>query len=86
MSGEQVTTATETLRSEEFRETRQELGGWPINVVSYRIGDRYYCMIDNVDPGARFARAEGSTREEAESIALEKAGRYLKQTRRHPSA
>jgi hypothetical protein len=86
MSGEQVTTATDTLRSEEFRETRQELGGWPINVVSYRIGDRYYCSIDNVEPGARFARAEGSTREEAESIALEKAGRYLKQTRRHPSA
>jgi hypothetical protein len=86
MSGEQVTTAIDTLRSEEFRETRQELGGWPINVVSYRIGDRYYCSIDNVEPGARFARAEGSTREEAESIALEKAGRYLKQTRRHPSA
>jgi hypothetical protein len=86
MSGEQVTTAIDTLRSEEFRETRQELGGWPINVVSYRIGDRYYCSIDNVEPGARFARAEGSTREEAESIALEIAGRYLKQTRRHPSA
>jgi hypothetical protein len=86
MSGEPATTATDTLRSEEFRETRQELGGWPINVVSYRVGDRYYCSIDNVDPGARFARAEGSTREEAESIALEKAGRYLKQTRRHPSA
>ena len=31
-----------------------------------------------------FARAEGSSREEAESIALEKAGRYLKQTRRQP--
>jgi hypothetical protein len=81
-----ATTAPGPLRSEAYREVRQELGGWPITVVSYRIGDRYYCMIHNVDPGARFARAEGSTREEAESIALEKAGRYLKQTRRHPSA
>jgi hypothetical protein len=35
-----------------------------------------------VDPGARFARAEGHTREEAEAIALEKAARYLQQTRR----
>jgi hypothetical protein len=75
---------TEGLRSEEFRETKQELDGWPINIVSYRIGDRYYCSIDNVSPGARFARAEGSTREDAESNALEKAGRYIKQTRRRP--
>jgi len=75
-----------TLRSEEFRETRQELDGWPINVVSYRVGDRYYCTIDNVSPGARFARAEGATREEAESTALEKAGRYLKQTVRRPTS
>ena len=70
------------MKSEEFRELRQELAGWPINVVSYRVGDRYYCSIDNVDPGARFARAEGATREEAEAAALEKAERYLRQTRR----
>lgn len=72
------------MRSEEFRETRQTLDGWPINVVSYRLGDRFYCTIDNVDPGARFARAEGTTREEAEALALDKAARYLKQTRRFP--
>ena len=38
--------------------------------------------IYNADPGARFARADGSTREEAEAHALEKATRYLAQTRR----
>jgi len=75
---------SDTLRSEEFRETKQELDGWPINIVSYRIGSTYYCSIDNVSPGARFARAEGPTREAAESTALEKAARYLKQTRRMP--
>ncbi len=74
------------MKSEEFREERQELNGWAINVVSYRIGDRYYCTIDNVDPGARFARAEAATREEAEGAALEKAARYLKQTRRFPAS
>ena len=76
----------DTLRSEEFRETKQELDGWPINIVSYRIGSTYYCSIDNVSPGARFARAEGPTREAAESTALEKAARYLKQTRRLPKS
>ena len=75
----------DTLRSEEFSETKQELEGWPINIVSYRVGATYYCTIDNVSPGARFARAEGPTREAAESAALEKAARYLKQTRRMPT-
>lgn len=59
-----------------------ELGGWEIVVETYRVGDVYHCNISNVDPGARFARANGSTREEAESVALEKAARYLAQTRR----
>ena len=70
------------MKSEDFRERRQELGGWPVNIVSYKIGDTYYCTIDNVDPGARFARAQGSTREAAEAAALDKAERYLQQTRR----
>jgi hypothetical protein len=42
----------------------------------------YYCTINNVDPGARFARAEGPTREDAEAKAIAKAERYLAQTRR----
>jgi len=70
------------MKAEEFRERREELGGWRVNIVSYKLGHTYYCAIDNVDPGARFARAEGPTREGAESAALEKAQRYLQQTRR----
>jgi hypothetical protein len=72
-----------TLKSEEYRETKREVDGWPINITSYRVGDKWYCTIDNVSPGARFARAQGTTREEAEGTALEKAQRYLKQTRRY---
>jgi hypothetical protein len=72
-----------TVKSEEYRETKREVDGWPINITSYRVGDKWYCTIDNVSPGARFARAQGTTREEAEATALEKAQRYLKQTRRY---
>ena len=71
------------MRAEEYRERQEEAFGWKINVVSYRLGERFFCTIDNVDPGARLARGEGATREEAESHALEKARRYLSQTRRH---
>ena len=74
------------MQAEEYTERQGELDGWRVHIVSYRIGDRYYCTIDNVDPGARFARAEGPTREEAEGHALQKARKYLAQTRRFPSA
>lgn len=70
------------LRSEDYRETKRELDGWPITVVTYRVGDRYYCTVESADPGARFARADAPSREEAEATALEKASRYIKQTRR----
>jgi hypothetical protein len=73
------------MRAEEYTERKETIAGWAVHIVTYRIGSTYYCAIDNVDPGACFARAGGSTREEAERIALEKAQRYLKQTRRFPT-
>jgi hypothetical protein len=73
------------MKAEDFTERKEELDGWPIHVVTYRIGQNYYCTIDNVDPGARFARADGPTREEAERVALDKARKYLGQTRKFPT-
>jgi hypothetical protein len=69
-------------KPEEYGKRQQELDGWAITVETYKLGDIYYCTIANVDPGARFARAEGATREDAETKAVEKAARYLKQTRK----
>ena len=65
---------------------QQELAGWPVTVETYKLGDRYHCTIANVDPGARLARADGASREEAERLAIEKATRYLGQTRRFPAS
>ena len=70
------------MKAEEYSERREVIDGWPVHIVTYRIGGRFYCTIDNVDPGARFARAEGATRDEVERAALEKAKKYLAQTRR----
>jgi hypothetical protein len=65
------------VKAEDFTRRRQELGGWPIVVETYRAGETFYCTISSEDPGARFARGH-----EAERIALEKAQRWLGQTRR----
>lgn len=73
------------MKAEDYSERKDTIDSWPINIVTYRIGQTYYCTIDNVDPGARFARAEGVTRADAERVALEKAKRYLAQTRKFPT-
>jgi hypothetical protein len=73
------------MKPEDHSRRQMDLAGWPITIETYKLGDVYHCSISNVDPGARFARADGSTREEAEQRALEKAQRYLAQTRRFPT-
>ena len=70
------------MKAEGYTKRRQPLGDWTIELETYQLGDVFYCTINNVDPGARFARAEAPTREEAERKALEKAEKYIKQTRR----
>ena len=70
------------MNAEDYSRRQQEIAGWPCTVETYKLGDVYYCTIANVDPGARIVRADGSTREEAEGRALEKAAHYLGQTRR----
>ena len=70
------------MKPEEQTRRQQELGGWPVTIETYKLGDVYHCTISNVDPGARIARADGATQEEAEARAIEKATRYLAQTRK----
>ena len=72
------------MKSEEYSRRQIELSGWPIAIETYRLGEVYHCTISSIDPGARFARADGTTKAEAEQHALEKATRYLAQTRRFP--
>jgi hypothetical protein len=72
------------VKAEEYTRRQLELEGWPIVVEAYKAGDVYHTTVSNVDPGARFARADGSTRQEAETLALERAARHLAQTRRFP--
>ena len=73
------------MKPEEYSRRQQELAGWQVSIETYKLGDVYHCTIANVDPGARFARADGKTREEAESAALAKATRSLAQNRKFPT-
>lgn len=70
------------MKPEDYSRRQQELAGWQVTIETYKLGDLYHCTIANVDPGARFARADGATKDEAEAAAIEKATRYLAQTRK----
>ena len=70
------------MRPEEHSRRDQEIAGWPVVIETYKLGEVYHCTITNADPGARFARGDGATKDEAESRAIEKATRFLAQTRK----
>ncbi|MCI0401594.1 MAG: hypothetical protein L0Z68_09945 [Gammaproteobacteria bacterium] len=74
-----------TFRPKEYVERRDRASGWDINIVSYKLGKVYHCEIDNVSPGAKIAKGEGDTREEAEAEALRQANERLAKTRRFPT-
>jgi hypothetical protein len=75
----------ETVRAENYISRQEELAGWKVGIVSYKLGDRWYCEIDNVSPGARLTRRDGPTREEAEKQALDRAREMLQRTKVHPT-
>jgi rhodanese-related sulfurtransferase len=70
------------MKPTNFSERVLEVAGWKLRLTSYELGGKYYCKADNVEPGACIARTEGTTKEECEQKALEKAQDYLSRTRR----
>jgi class 3 adenylate cyclase len=69
------------LHADGYQRRKQRLGDWEIGVISYKLGNRYRCEVDNVSPGTRLARGEGPTRAEAEAQALNEARKMLTATR-----
>ena len=70
------------MRVEEYGERDLQLAGWDVHLTTYRLGEVYHCKADNVSPGAALARTTGSSREEAETKAIERAEKLLSRTRR----
>ena len=70
------------MKAENFSERRVEIDGWPVNVSSYQLGAKWHAKADNVSPGANLARTTAATQEEAEQLALARAGELLARTQR----
>jgi hypothetical protein len=67
------------MRAEAYERRRQELAGWPVVIVSYRLGARFVCEIESA--GARIAHSEGASREAAEHQAMAAGSDRLARTR-----
>ena len=60
-------------KPQEYSERKTQLAGWPVTIVTYKLDATYHTTIDNQDPGAWVVKAQGSTKEEAETKALKEA-------------
>jgi hypothetical protein len=72
-----------TIRPQEYLERTESVPPFRIHIVSYRLGDEYFCSVDNVDPGAVITRSKGATRKEAEVKAVTRAQERIKRTLVH---
>ena len=71
------------MKPEDYSERQVDVEGWQVNLTTYKLGEVYHSKADNVSPGASLARTTGTTREEAEQKALDRARQLLSRTRRH---
>ena len=69
-------------KPEDYSERSTQLAGWPIHVITYRLGSTYHTTIDNTDPGAWVVKAQGATKAEAESKAMQEAEALLEKVKK----
>jgi ribosomal protein L16/L10AE len=65
------------LKADDFNVNTREISGLTVNITSYKIGNKYYCHIDNIDPGATIVRLDGESKEEVIQTALDRAMQRL---------
>ena len=62
---------------EQYTEQKMQIAGWPVTVVTYRLGDVYHATIDNAGPGAWVVKAHAASKADAEAQALRDAQAVL---------
>ena len=71
-------------KPEDYSERKAELAGWPVTIITYRLDGSYHTTIENTDPGAWVVKAEGATKQDAESKALKDAEALMAKPAKRP--
>ena len=61
------------MKPENYERYKTRIAGFEVEITTYRLGGRYFCRVDNVDPGATIARGNGETLEQARDAAFDSA-------------
>lgn len=69
-------------KPEDYSQRTMELAGWPVTIITYRLGSTYHTTIDNTDPGAWVVKADGATKQASESTALHEAEVLLEKVKK----
>ena len=69
-------------KPEDYSERKTQLAGWPVNIITYKLGTVYHTTIDNTDPGAWVVKAQGVSKQDAESKALKEAEALMEKVKK----
>ncbi|MBI3615552.1 MAG: hypothetical protein HY211_03430 [Candidatus Omnitrophica bacterium] len=72
------------MKAEEYKEQKEQLSGWPVRIVSYKLGNIYHVSINNEEPGAWIVKGEGPSLAEAEAKARKEAAEALAKVKKNP--
>ncbi len=72
------------MKAEQYQEKKETLSGWPVKVISYKMGDTYYVSIHNEEPGAWITKGQGATLAEADAKARKEAADALAKVKKSP--
>jgi hypothetical protein len=65
---------------EEYEEYERPLRHWVVRIIAYKLGEKYICIVNNVDPGATISRVSAKTRLDALKSGLQQANTLLTNT------
>jgi hypothetical protein len=68
-----------SARARQYAREQAKIGGWPVGVTTYRIGDIWYCCIDATSPEVVVARGRGHSRAQALEAASSLAAGRLRE-------
>jgi hypothetical protein len=70
---------------EEYESLAGKVGGHSVTVVTYRLGGRYVCIIENQEVGATVCRVCGETKTDVLSAGLSEAERLMQPVTHAPA-
>jgi len=70
------------MRAKDWVTEEIDLEGYPVRVITYRIGDSFVTEVESTSSGAVIARSAGKTQEAVQRETLETATRRLLRARR----